>query len=329
MDVSAYSYHVPVLLHEVLTLLDVENAPQNATYMDATLGGAGHARNILRAIVPKGGRLIGIDRDTDALKQAEQVLSPFAGSVSLHHANYKDFESVLSEEGVDKLDYILVDLGVSMHQLKENERGFTYRSGAPLDSRMNREDALTAEEVVNTYSEQSLCKILSEYGEERFARQIAQNIVRRRQTERIDTSDKLNQIVEKSVPAKFRVPGYLSRTYQAIRIEVNQELTDLQNTFRKMIDHLAPNGRIAIITFHSIEDRIAKVALQTAAEGCICDKRIPYCVCGRKPQVRLVNKHPMTATKEELSYNTASSCAKLRVAQKIAYPADSLAGTNQ
>ena len=299
--------HLPVMLTETIEGLNVR--PQG-TYLDCTLGGGGHSSEILKRL--SGGRLIAVDKDRDALAYAKERLGE--GPTYIH----SDFKDVILSGEYAELDGILMDLGVSSYQLDTPERGFSYRYDARLDMRMDSESALTAEEVVNTYSEKRLVDIFYQYGEEPFAKKIAANILRERALRPIRTTGELVALIERSVPPKVRYSGShpAKRVFQAIRIEVNGELTDLYETVLKGIKLLKKGGRIAIITFHSLEDRIVKQAFKYAEADCICPPKTPICTCGKVSEVTIVTKKPITASQEELEKNPRAKSAKLRIAEK-------------
>ena len=305
--------HIPVLLNEVIEGLNID---PDGIYVDGTLGGAGHSYEIAKRL--KGGRLIGIDRDEDAIAAASERLEPFSDRVTIVRGNYGDMADILGDIGISEVDGILLDLGVSSHQLDEAERGFSYREDAPLDMRMDRRDELTAYDVVNTYTEAELTRILKDYGEERFAGSIARHIVRARAERPVSTTFELSDIIKASIPAKYRdKKGHpAKRSFQAIRIEVNHELDILRDSLNGMIDILKPGGRLFVISFHSLEDRIVKQAMRTAEDPCICPKDFPVCVCGRKPKGRCVSKKAITAADNELDTNNRAHSAKLRIFEK-------------
>ncbi len=307
-------YHRPVMFDEVLEGLDLK---ENGVYLDGTVGGGGHSHGILSRT--KTARLIATDKDDEALAAANERLQEFAGRYTLYKSDYKDYDEVLYKAGVEQLDGALLDFGISSHQIDDEKRGFSYlKANAPLDMRMDRQNPLTAETVINEYSEGELIKILREYGEERFASSIVRNIARARQRGRITTCGELVSLVEEAIPAKFRYQGPCARqTFQAIRIEVNGELQGLYDCVKGLARRLKPNGRIAILTFHSLEDRIVKRVFQELSSECECPKSFPVCVCGKKKELEIVNKKPITASEEELKLNSRSKCAKLRVARKI------------
>lgn len=306
--------HESVLLQECLNGLNIR---PDGVYVDCTLGGGGHSCRIAERLCA-GGRLIGIDRDDDALRAAGERLSPWADRFTPVKSNFSDVKNVLSDLGL-RADGILFDLGVSSYQLDNAERGFTYRFDAPLDMRMSKDDIFTARDVVNGYSREELARIIFEYGEEKYGGKIAAAICRAREKAPIETTFELNEIIKSVFPPRERYgekhPS--KRTYQAIRIEVNGELKILENAVRDAVGCLNPGGRIAIMTFHSLEDRIVKNVLRDLATGCTCNKNIPVCVCGRKEKIKLITKKPITADAHELSENNRSKPAKLRVAEKL------------
>ena len=307
-------HHISVLLNECLEGLDIK---PDGIYVDGTLGGAGHSSQIAKRL--RGGRLIGIDRDPVALKAAGERLAPFGDTVTLVHSNFCEISRVLDGLGVEAVDGILLDLGVSSPQLDDGERGFSYMVDAPLDMRMNNGDALTAQTVVNTWSYEELRRILFDYGEERYAPQIAAAICRRREHKPINTTLELVDVIRSAMPASaLREKQHpAKRSFQAIRIAVNDELGAVHKVMDAAIPRLKKGGRLAIITFHSLEDRIVKNGMNDAAKGCICPPSFPVCVCGKKPQVKLVNRKPVTAGNEELELNPRSRSAKLRVCEKL------------
>ena len=307
-------HHISVLLEECLEGLAIK---PEGIYVDGTLGGAGHSGQIVRRLTT--GRLIGIDRDPIALKAAGERLSPFQDRVTLVHSNFCEMETVLSQLGIDGVDGILLDLGVSSPQLDDSARGFSYMADAPLDMRMNGQDVLTAEDVVNTWSQEELRRILYTYGEERYAPQIAAAICRRREETPIKTTLELVEIIRSAMPAHaLREKQHpAKRSFQAIRIAVNDELGSVEKAMKAAIPLLKPGGRLAVITFHSLEDRIVKIAMAEAAKGCTCPPEFPVCVCGKKPLVKLISRKPITATAKELEVNPRSRSAKLRVCEKL------------
>lgn len=287
-------------------------------YFDGTLGGGGHSYEILKRSSPEG-RLIATDLDDEAIAAATQKLSEFYGRFSIHKSNFKNFEEVLNEEGVDLLDGVMLDFGISSHQIDEPGRGFSYMSkDAPLDMRMDTTAPLTAEDVINEYTQKQLAEILKEYGEEKFAPQIAANVVKAREHSRIKTCGEFVKIIEESIPKKFQQNGPAARkSFQAIRIEVNGELSGLYEAVLGLTRRLKKGGRIAILTFHSLEDRIVKNAFRYLETDCICPKELPVCVCGKKKEIEVLTKKPVVAGPKEMVLNTRSRSAKLRVAQKI------------
>ena len=307
-------HHVSVLLDECIEGLNIR---PDGIYVDGTLGGAGHSCQIVRRL--ESGRLIGIDRDTTALKAAGERLAPFADRVTLVHSNFSEITSVLKDLNISGVDGILLDLGVSSPQLDDGERGFSYMADAPLDMRMNREDSLSAHTVVNTWPYEELRRILNVYGEERYAPQIAAAICRRREQAPIATTLELVDVIRSAMPAAaLREKQHpAKRSFQAIRIAVNDELGAVERVMGGAIDALNPGGRLAVITFHSLEDRIVKNAMADAARGCVCPPNFPVCVCGRTPKVRLITRKPITASDEELERNPRARSAKLRICEKI------------
>ena len=307
-------HHVSVLLEECIEGLDIK---PDGIYVDGTLGGAGHSSRIAAQLTT--GRLIGIDRDPVALRAAGERLKPYADRVTLVHSNFCEIKQVLQDLGIDGVDGILLDLGVSSPQLDDGARGFSYMADAPLDMRMNSEDLLTAHTVVNTWPQEELKRILYTYGEERYAPQIASAICRRRQEKPIDTTLELVDIIRSAMPAAaLREKQHpAKRSFQAIRIAVNDELGSVEKVMRDAIPALNPGGRLAIITFHSLEDRIVKLGMADAAKGCTCPPSFPVCVCGKKPLVKIISRKPITSTEEELERNPRARSAKLRVCEKI------------
>ena len=306
-------HHVSVLLEECVTGLNIR---PEGIYVDGTLGGAGHSCRIAEGLTT--GRLIGIDRDPVALKAAGERLAPYGDRVTLVHSNFCRMASVLEGLGISGVDGILLDLGVSSPQLDDGQRGFSYMADAPLDMRMDGGDALTADTVVNTWSYEELKKILYEYGEERYAPAIASAIVRRRETAPIRTTLELVDVIRSAMPpAALREKQHpAKRSFQAIRIAVNDELNSVAKAMEDAIPLLNPGGRLAVITFHSLEDRIVKNAMAAAAKGCICPPEFPVCVCGRKPQVDILTRKPIVAAPQELERNPRARSAKLRICQK-------------
>ena len=306
--------HKPVLLEECMQGLLLK---AGGIWFDGTVGGGGHSYEILKRTSPSG-QLIATDLDDSAIAAASARLSEFSGRFRIYKNNYKNYAAVLEEAGVAELDGVLLDFGVSSFQLDERERGFSYMQDAPLDMRMDASAPFTAEDAVNGYTEEELAKILQEYGEERFAKNIARNIAAARKKSRIRTTGELAKIVEESIPAKFRQNGPCARkTFQAIRIEVNGELDGLEEAVKGLALRLKKGGRICILTFHSLEDRIVKNAFRDLATDCICDKSLPVCVCGKKKEVEIITHKPLTASAEELQNNSRAKSAKLRIAERV------------
>ncbi len=307
-------HHVSVLLDECIENLNIK---PDGIYVDGTLGGAGHSSQIAKQLTT--GRLIGIDRDPVALKAAGERLAPYGSRVTLVHSNFCEIASVLKELGIPGVDGILLDLGVSSPQLDDGARGFSYMADAPLDMRMNHEDALTADTVVNTWPYEELKRILYDYGEERYAPQIASAICRKRDLAPIRTTLELVDVIRSAMPAAaLREKQHpAKRSFQAIRIAVNDELGSVEQVMRDAIPCLNPGGRLAIITFHSLEDRIVKNGMANASKGCTCPPSFPVCVCGKKPQVRILSRKPIVSTEEELERNPRARSAKLRVCEKL------------
>ena len=304
--------HKPVLLEETIQGLNIK---EDGIYVDGTLGGAGHSKEILKRLSKKG-MLIGIDRDEEALNAAKDNLKEY-DNVRYIHGNHDEIEEILNSLEIKQVDGILLDLGVSSYQLDERERGFSYLGKNQLDMRMDKTQDLTAKIVVNTYSEEILAQIIYEYGEERFSRQIAKKICEYRKEKEIETTEELVQIIEKSIPGFAKKDGHpAKRTFQAIRIEVNDEIKPLYDTIRKCIKLLNPGGRLCVITFHSLEDRAVKNAFSDAEGKCTCPKDLPYCVCGAKSEGKIINKKPIIANEEEQKENSRSKSAKLRVFEK-------------
>ena len=307
-------HHVSVLLDECIEGLDIK---PDGIYVDGTLGGAGHSSQIVKRLTT--GRLIGIDRDPVALKAAGERLAPYGDRVTLVHSNFCEIASVLEELGIEGVDGILLDLGVSSPQLDDGARGFSYMADAPLDMRMNNQDSLSADTVVNTWPYEELKRILYEYGEERYAPKIAAAICARREQAPIRTTLELVEIIRSAMPASaLREKQHpAKRSFQAIRIAVNDELGSVEKVMRDAIPCLNPGGRLAIITFHSLEDRIVKNGMAAASKGCTCPPNFPVCVCGKKPKVKLINRKPIVSGDEELERNPRARSAKLRVCEKI------------
>ena len=305
--------HTPIMLSECITGLNIK---PNGIYVDGTMGGAGHSTQVVKQL--STGKLIGIDKDIEALSVCKQRLSEYNNVIFVNN-DFKNYKDILAELEISKVDGVLLDLGVSSYQLDNAERGFSFRFDARLDMRMNKSQILDAYYVVNNYSYEKLVKILFMYGEEQNAKSIARNIVQHREIQPIETTKQLVEIIEKSVPTKYKF-GKIhpsTKTFQALRIEVNSELDKLEDCIKDMIQSLNQGGRICIITFHSLEDRIVKSVFNELATDCICSKKLPVCVCNHKATIKLVNKKPITASQEEQKCNTRSTCAKLRIAEKL------------
>lgn len=304
--------HKPVMLEECIQGLQIK---KDGIYVDGTLGGAGHSKEIAKKLEGTG-RLIGIDRDEEALKAAQANLKEFT-NVTYIHGNHDNIENILKEQNIEGVDGILLDLGVSSYQLDERNRGFSYLGENELDMRMDKTQELTAKKIINEYTEENLSNIIYTYGEERFARQIAKNIVLQRKEKIIETTKELVEIIEKSIPKSKQKDGHpAKRTFQAIRIEVNDEIKPLYNTIRESIKCLKPQGRLCVITFHSLEDRAVKNAMTEAQGKCTCPPDLPYCVCGEKSEGKMVTKRPIIPTEKEQEENTRSKSAKLRIFEK-------------
>ena len=307
-------YHVSVLLEECIDGLNIK---PDGIYVDGTLGGAGHSKRIAEKLTT--GRLIGIDRDPVALKAAGERLAPFGDRVTLVHSNFCRIAEVLDELGIDGVDGVLLDLGVSSPQLDDGDRGFSYMVDAPLDMRMDSGDVMTAQTIVNTWSYEELRRILFDYGEERYAPQIASAICRRREAKPIETTLELVDVIRSAMPAAaLREKQHpAKRSFQAIRIAVNDELGAVRKVMEAAIPKLNPGGRLCIITFHSLEDRIVKNGMNDAAKGCTCPPNFPVCVCGKKPQVKIISRKPIVSGDEELERNPRARSAKLRICEKM------------
>lgn len=306
--------HYSVLLNETIDNLNIK---PDGIYVDGTLGGGGHSYEMAKRLTT--GHLYGFDQDTDALAAAGERLKEFGDKVTRIHSNYEFMKEKLLEQGVTKVDGIMLDLGVSSFQLDEADRGFTYRvDDAPLDMRMDKDNPMTAADIVNTYSAEDLTRVLFTYGEEKFSKQIVKNIIKQREIAPILTAGQLNKIIAESIPKKAQVgQGHPSkRTYQALRIELNRELTVLEDHIDDMIDLLNPGGRLCIITFHSLEDRITKVAFKRNEDPCTCPKDFPVCVCGKKSKGKVVTRKPILPSEKELEENSRSKSAKLRVFER-------------
>ncbi|KPU44044.1 ribosomal RNA small subunit methyltransferase H [Oxobacter pfennigii] len=308
-------YHVSVLLKQ-----SVENLvwKQDGIYVDGTVGGAGHSLEILKTL-NSGGKLIGIDRDLTALKAAQEKLKNYKDRLLLIHSNFSNLKQVLEDNGIKKVDGVLLDIGVSSPQLDDAERGFSYNNDAPLDMRMDMTSELTAKEIINTYSENELSKIIYEYGEERWAKRIASFIVKEREKNKIITTGQLVEIIKNAIPASARREGPhpAKRTFQAIRIAVNRELDEITEAIPNIVDVLNPNGRVCIITFHSLEDRIVKDEFKRLANPCTCPPEFPVCICNNKPEINILTRKPILPDEDEIRENPRSRSAKLRVAQKL------------
>lgn len=307
--------HKSVLLYETVDSLNIK---PDGIYVDGTLGGGGHAFEVASRLGEKG-RLIGIDQDADAIAAATERLAPFKEKVTIIRSNYRNIREVLEGLGIQKADGIYLDLGVSSYQLDTAERGFTYRENAPLDMRMDQRNEKTAADIVNEYSESELYRIIRDYGEDRFAKNIAKHIVKAREKERIETTDQLVEIIKSAIPAKIRAEGGhpAKRTFQAIRIELNRELEVLNDSIDTMIDLLNPGGRLSIITFHSLEDRIVKTRFRTNENPCTCPPDFPVCVCGKKSKGKVVTRKPIVPADREIEENKRSKSSKLRVFERI------------
>jgi len=305
--------HVSVLLKECIEGLNIK---PDGIYVDGTLGGGGHSFQILQLL--NQGKLIGIDQDTDALNAATNRLKIFGERFLPVHSNFSNLDRVLAELGIDRIDGLLLDLGVSSYQLDEAERGFSYMNDGKLDMRMNQSDAFTAYDVVNSYSERKLTEIITDYGEENWANRIAKFIVEARTQKPIETTFELVEVIKKAIPAAARKDGPhpAKRTFQAIRIEVNNELKIIEQTIESAFEHMGKGGRVAIITFHSLEDRIVKNAYKKLAQGCTCPPEFPVCICGGKAKIKIISKKPILPSEEEVEANPRARSAKLRVAEK-------------
>ena len=306
--------HKSVLLYETVDQLNIK---PDGIYVDGTLGGGGHSYEIASRLSDKG-RLIGIDQDEDAIKAASERLKPFMDRVTIVRNNYCNMDKVLDELSIDKVDGIMLDLGVSSYQLDTAERGFTYNVDAKLDMRMDQRQEVTARDIVNDYSEYDLYRIIRDYGEDRFAKNIAKHIVAARQKKPIETTFELNEIIKAAIPMKVRATGGhpSKRTYQAIRIELNRELEVLENSIDMMINRLNKEGRLCIITFHSLEDRIVKVRYKNNENPCTCPPSFPTCVCGKKSKRKVITRKPIIPSEEELEENSRSKSSKLRVFER-------------
>lgn len=306
--------HKSVLLTETVSSLHIK---PDGIYVDGTLGGGGHAYEVCKNLSNKG-KFVGIDQDADAIAAAGERLAKFKDILNIVRDNYVNIQNVLSDLKIEKVDGIYLDLGVSSYQLDTPERGFSYRENAKLDMRMDNRKEMTARDIVNEYSESELYRIIRDYGEDRFAKNIAKHIVRYRENKTIETTDELTEIIKAAIPAKIRMTGGhpSKRTFQAIRIELNEELEVLKNSIETMVDLLNPGGRLSIITFHSLEDRIVKNIFREMESPCICPKNFPVCVCGRKPKGKVITRKAILPSEEELEENSRAKSAKLRVFEK-------------
>lgn len=307
-------HHVSVLLNEVIEGLNIK---EDGIYVDGTLGGAGHSSEIVKRL--KSGKLIGIDQDLNALEKASMVLSEYKDNIILKHSNYENIDRVLEDVGIDKVDGILLDLGVSSHQLDEESRGFSHNKDAQLDMRMDSTSTFSAWDVVNKYTQKELETIIWNYGEDRWAKRIAEFIVEERNIKPIDTTFELVSAIKKAIPKAVRMEGHhpAKKTFQAIRIEVNRELEVLANSIEKMVNSLNPGGRLVIITFHSLEDRIVKEAFKELFKDCICPPEFPECKCNKRREIKIITRKPIVPSDKELEANPRSRSAKLRIAEKL------------
>lgn len=308
--------HVPVMLSEVIEGLNIK---KDGIYVDCTVGGGGHAFEILKSL--KSGHLYAFDRDEDAIRKSKKTLEKYKDKTTLTKANYKEAPVILKEKyNIEKIDGFLIDLGVSSYQIDEGERGFSFTNNGPLDMRMDKkEDVLTAKEIVNTFSYEKLVFIMKNFGEEEFSTSIARNIIKYREKKEIETTFELREIIENSMPKKvvFSRGGASKKVFQALRIYINEELEELDTLLTELIKMLNPKGRGCVLTFHSLEDRIVKNVFKFESTECICPPKAPICICGHKARVKLVSRKPIVATEDEQKQNSRSSCAKLRVIEKI------------
>ncbi len=307
--------HISVLLEETIEGLDIK---PDGIYVDGTLGGGGHSYHICEKLNERG-RLIGIDQDEDAIRAASNRLEPFKERVTIIRSNYEKMKTVLEELQIDKVDGILLDLGVSSFQLDDQSRGFTYmEENAMLDMRMDQRQSMTAKDIVNQYSEGDLYRMIRDYGEDRFAKNIAKHIVQRRQERPFETTGELVEVIRQSIPMKIQVTGGhpAKRTFQAIRIELNRELSVLEDTLDEMIELLNPGGRICVITFHSLEDRIVKTIFRRNEDPCTCPREFPVCICGKKSKGKVISRKPILPTEEEMEHNKRAKSAKLRIFER-------------
>lgn len=316
MNESSGFHHIPVMLNEVIDGLNIN---PEGIYVDGTAGGAGHSSEIARRLIPGKGRLIAIDQDIEAVRTATERLAVYPGVATVVKSNFVKMKDVCRELGIDKIDGFLLDLGVSSHQLDEASRGFSYMADAPLSMKMDEDAGLDAYTVVNTYSKEDLCRILNEYGEEKFAYRIADRICREREIKPIETTLGLCDIIKKALPDGGKSQNHhpCMRTFQAIRIEVNHEVDILQPALTDAVELLREGGRGCVITFHSVEDRAVKEVFKGLMSGCICPRELPVCVCNRRPQIKAVFKKPLLPSEEELRLNSRSHSAKLRVIEKL------------
>ncbi len=314
-EISEFS-HLPVMLSECIEALDIKS---DGVYVDCTTGGAGHSSKIAERLEAGKGRLICLDRDEEAIAAASERLAPYSDRVTIIRSNFSEIGEVLRNLEIEKIDGALIDLGASSHQFDSPDRGFSYRFSGRLDMRMDNRDSLTAYDIVNGFSEAEIKKIIYEYGEEKFAPRIASEIVKERETSPIETTDKLVEIIKRAIPmAAQRDGGHpAKRTFQAMRIAVNNELEIIAPTLRTLCELLSEGGRVAVLTFHSLEDRIVKQTFAELSSGCTCPPSFPVCVCGKKPMIKALGRKPQLPGKEELEINTRSHSAKLRVAEKI------------
>lgn len=307
--------HKPVLLKETIEGLNIK---ENGIYVDCTLGGGGHSLEIVKRLGDEG-KLIAIDQDNEALVEAQSKLAEYKDKIYFIKSNYAYLDSILDNLGIDKVDGVLMDIGVSSYQLDEKERGFSYHQDAQLDMRMDQNSELTAKYIINNYSQEELENIFWNYGEEKWGKRITEFIIEERQNKEIETTLELVEIIKKAIPKKIRMQGKhpAKRVFQALRIEVNKELDVLESTLGVAIERLNKNGRLAVITFHSIEDRIVKTRFNEYAKGCTCPPDFPICVCNKKESIKIINRKPITASEEELEENRRSKPAKLRICKKI------------
>lgn len=307
--------HIPVMLNEVIDGLNIKT---DGIYVDCTVGGGGHSFEIARRLTT--GHLYAFDRDKDAIKKSTQTLEKFKDNITITKANYKEAPKILKELGVDKIDGFLIDLGVSSYQIDTAERGFSFVHDANLDMRMDQsENVLTAKEIVNTFSFEELVKIMRDFGEEEFAKSIAKNIIKERETKSIDTTFQLKEIIENSMPKKvvYSRGGASKKVFQALRIYINGELDELDTLLNELIEMLNSNGRGCVLTFHSLEDRIVKNVFKLQSTECLCPPKTPICICGHKASVKLVSRKPIIASETEQKQNSRSTCAKLRIIEKL------------